>query len=58
MEEYTRAVIIEKRDGTLEVSVLVRIGRDTWRSSCRKPVEFSDMSDAIEYGKKNCDEVI
>jgi hypothetical protein len=54
----TRAVISEKRDGTFEVNVLVRIGRDSWRTSEIAPAHFDDEASAIEYGKEHYDEVI
>jgi hypothetical protein len=54
----TRAVVTERRDGTFEVSVLVKIGRDCWRSAPSTPARFDDEAEAIEYGKKHCDEVI
>jgi hypothetical protein len=54
----TRAVVTERRDGTFEVSVLVKIGRDTWRSTPTSTVRFDVESDAFEYGRNNFDEVI
>ena len=49
---FTRAVISEKKDGKFQVSILVRIGRDTWRDSRNnKPRTFHDRHLAEQYGK-------
>jgi hypothetical protein len=48
---FTRAVVSEVKEKFV-VSVLVRIGVDTWRDSRNhKPVSFCDRSRAIEYAK-------
>ena len=52
MTGITRAVISERQDGKFEVSILVRIGRDTWRDSRNhNPQTFSDLQLAKQYGK-------
>lgn len=52
MKSLQRAVISEMRSGKFQVSVLVRIGRDTWRDSrSHKPHIFTNKDIAIEYAK-------